>query len=241
VAGTTTTAAATTTDRHPPAGRPRYDGLAGWYDAEIGGLALTPTATGALSRLLGPGSGRCLDLGCGTGLTLPALAGLGWRVVGVDLSGDQLHLALERAGGAGAVLAQADAAALPFPDGAFDAVVSLFTHTDLDDRAGATVEVARVLRPGGRLVDVGTHPCFVTPFAERLASGRVLLHPGYRARGWHAGGPGFGSGIRPRVGVNHLPLADLVGAFLNAGLTLRRLEEPGDDDHPVLLALVLER
>jgi hypothetical protein len=81
----------------------------------------------------------------------------------------------------------------------------------------------------------------VHPFAERPAHGPLLLHPGYRARGWHGDGPGFNVGIRPRVGVNHLPLADLVGGFLAAGFTLRRLEEPGDDDYPFLLALVLER
>jgi SAM-dependent methyltransferase len=244
----TTTAArteTTTTDGSRPGphptGRPRYDGLADWYDAEMRRLALTATAIEALTRLLGPGPGRCLDLGCGTGLALPAVAGLGWRVTGTDLSRDQLRLAGERAGGCGAALVLADAASLPFPGGAFDAVVSLFTHTDLDDPRRVAAEAARVLRPGGRLIDVGTHPCFVAPFAERPPRGPILLHPGYRARGWYGDGPGFSGGIRDRVGAHHLPLAGLVGAFLDAGLALVRLEEPGDDDYPFLLALVLER
>jgi SAM-dependent methyltransferase len=224
----------------PPAG-PRYDGLADGYDAQVRGRPLTLTATGALLRLLGPGPGRCLDLACGTGLSLPGLAGLGWEVTGADLSGDQLRLARRRAAECGAALVRADAARLPFGDGSFDAVVSLFAHTDLDHPGRAAAEAARVLRPGGRLVDVGTHPCFVHPFAERPVTGPVLLHPGYRARGWHGHRPGFNAGIGPRVGVNHLPLADLVGLFLDAGLSLRRLEEPGDDDYPFLLALVLER
>jgi SAM-dependent methyltransferase len=237
------TTATTTEDRagHGRAGRPRYDGLADWYDAEMRRLPLTATATGALLRLLGSGPGRCLDLACGTGITLPDLAALGWDVTGADLSGDQLRIARRRAAECGATLVQADAARLPFPDGGFDAVVSLFAHTDLDDLGRAAAEGARVLRPGGRLLDVGTHPCFVQPFAERPAHGPILLHPGYRARGWHGRGPGFNAGIRPRVGVNHLPLADLVGAFLGTGLTLRRLEEPGEDEYPFLLALVLER
>ena len=221
--------------------RARYDGLADWYDREIRGLKVTGTALDALGRLVGAGPGTCLDLGCGTGIAIPGLLERGWRVVGVDLSGDQLRLARQRAGGPGLGLVAADAAALPFPDSSFDAVVSVLTHTDLDDPEAAFTEAARVLRRGGRLSYVGTHPCFVTPFVERRATGAHLLHPGYRRRGWHHGGPGFGQGIRPRVGVHHLTLADLIGVALGAGLTLVRLEEPGEDDYPFLVALQLTR
>jgi ubiquinone/menaquinone biosynthesis C-methylase UbiE len=58
-----------------------------------------------------------------------------------------------------AVLVAADAAALPFADGSFDAVVSVLTHTGLDRPEAAFAEAARVLRQGGRLSYVGTHPC----------------------------------------------------------------------------------
>jgi SAM-dependent methyltransferase len=220
---------------------PRYDGLADWYDQVIGGLDVTTTATTTLGRLVGAGPGTCLDLGCGTGIAIPALLQRGWRVVGVDLSGDQLRLARQRARAPDAWLVTADATNLPFSNGSFDAVVSLLTHTDFDNPEAAFAEAARVLRRGGRLVYVGTHPCFVTPFVERRPTGAHLLHPGYRDRGWYRAGPGFGQGIRPRVGVHHLPLADLVGAALGAGLTLTRLEEPGDDDYPFLIALQLQR
>jgi SAM-dependent methyltransferase len=220
---------------------PRYDGLAEWYDDVVRGLDVTTIATATLARLLDVGPGRCLDLGCGTGIAVPALAKLGWSVVGVDLSSDQLRVARERVGALGAQLVQADATALPFPHQSFDGVVSLLTHTDFDDPERAFTEAARVLRPGGRLVYVGPHPCFVTPFVERRPTGGHLLHPGYRQRGWKHHGPGFGQGIRPRVGVNHLPLADLIDAVLGSGLTLKRLEEPGDDDYPFLIALALER
>jgi hypothetical protein len=47
--------------------------------------------------------------------------------------------------------------------------------------------------------------------------------------------------IRPRAGVHHLPLADLVDAALGTGLTLTRLEGPGDDDYPFLIAFQLRR
>jgi SAM-dependent methyltransferase len=220
---------------------PRYDGLADWYDREIGSLAVTTTALEVLGRLVGPGPGGCLDLGCGTGIAIPGLLERGWRVVGVDLSGDQLRIAQQRAGPPRAVLVAADATTLPFANSSFDAVASVLTHTDLDDPGAAFAEAARVLRRGGRLTYVGTHPCFVTPFMQRRPTGPHLLHPGYRQRGWHHAGPGFGAGIRPRVGVHHLPLADLIGLALGTGLTLTRLEEPGAEDYPYLIALQLQR
>ena len=222
-------------------GPARYDGLSDWYDRELGSLAVTATALDTLGRLVGPGPGTCLDLGCATGIAIPGLLERGWRVVGVDLSGDQLRVARQRAGAPGARLVAADATALPFADGCFDAVLSMLTHTDFDHPEAAFAEAARVLRRGGRLSYVGVHPCFVSPFVERRPTGTHLLHPGYRRRGWHHAGPGFDQGIRPRVGVHHLPLADLVGAALGTGLTLTRLEEPGNDDYPFLIALQLRR
>jgi SAM-dependent methyltransferase len=220
---------------------PRYDGLADWYDREIGSLAVTTTALDTLGRLVGAGPGTCLDLGCGTGIAIPRLLERGWRVVGADLSGDPPRAPPQRAGTPGVSLVAANAAALPFADRSFDDVISVLTHTDLDDPEAAFAEAAKVLRPGGRLSYVGTHPCFVTPFVERRPSGAHLLHPGYRQCGWHQAGPGFGQGIRPRVGVHHLPLADLIGAALGTGLTLTRLEEPGDEDYPMLIALQLAK
>jgi ubiquinone/menaquinone biosynthesis C-methylase UbiE len=224
--------------------RQRYDGLADWYDQEVRHLAgsnVTATALQSLTGLVGHGPGKCLDVGCGTGIAIPELVKLGWTVVGVDISPDQLRVARERTAGLTADLLEADASHLPFPSASFDAVVSLFTHTDLDDPARVFAEAYRVLRPGGKFVYVGTHPCFVTPFAERKPGADFVLHPGYRRRGWTSSGPGFGQGIRPRVGVNHQTLADFLQAILNSGLMLKEVEEPGDEDYPILLSVAASR
>lgn len=92
--------------------------------------------------------GLLLDAGCGTGGNLPYLARRG-RAVGVDLSEHALQLARRRESN----VARAALAALPFPDGIFDAVVSfdVLYHRWVADDAAAARELARVIRPGGLL------------------------------------------------------------------------------------------
>jgi SAM-dependent methyltransferase len=215
----------------------RYDGHADWYEER--GIQFTLARTPLLLDLLGEGPGRCLDLGCGVGVHLPAITARGWTVVGTDLSADQLHIAAGRA--AGASLVRADAARLPFADRTFDAIVMAFVHTDLDDLAGALAEAARVLAPCGRLVHLGIHPCFIGPFARSRAGEPPQLLPGYRRTAWTRDAPGFGEGLRRRVGSRHVPLAHLLNAVLSAGLALERAEEPGSEDYPGVLALVARR
>src|SRR5262252_4565155 len=111
-------------------GRPRYDGVADWYDANLSGespLAAMPRETAL--RLLGPLAGRLLDVGCGGGSHTAAFGAEGWGVVGIDISESQLELARER----GCEVVQGRAESLPFEDASFDAVVSMWTHTDVDD------------------------------------------------------------------------------------------------------------
>lgn len=215
----------------------RYDGLAEWYDEELG--PFVERSLPDVRELLGTGTGRCLDLACGTGIVSETVAALGWQVVGVDVSADQLRVARERLG-AGAELVEADATALSFADGSFDAAISTFTHTDLDDFAGALREVARVLRPGAPFVYLGLHPCFVGPHsAFARAEGIPDLHTGYLESRRYFEAPGIlnPEGLRARVGALHLPLGALVRAFLDAGLALERFEERAGDEYPAVLAL----
>jgi SAM-dependent methyltransferase len=219
---------------------PRFDGLAAWYDRYVQSADVTSIALESLERLLGDGPGQCLDVGCGTGIAFPLLAALGWTIVGVDVSGEQLAVAADRAAAAGARLVQADATHLPFSDGSFDSVVSVLTHTDFDDSSAVFREAARVLRLGGRFVYVGVHPCFGGPMVERPTTGPPILHPGYGRTGWW--NDGFGDGVRSRVGVNHMPLADFLSAVVAPGFRLERVVEPGsDDDYPTLIALRASR
>jgi SAM-dependent methyltransferase len=217
----------------------RYDGLADYYDERL--REFTLAASEPLKGLVGAGPGRCLDLGCGGGLHFASLIELGWTVTGVDVSGDQLRIARER--GRDAVeLVQADAAELPFGDESFDAVAIVFVHTDVPDYSAVVQEGVRVLRPGGRLVHLGLHPCFVGPFSRYQGpESPPLLFPGYRRTGWTDDAPGFGQGLRRIIGSHHVPLADLVNTLLGAGLRLERLEEPLGYDYPRVLGVAATR
>ncbi len=139
-----------------------YDRLAPIYDL-LAGSSEHRAREEALT-LLSPSPGEAvLELGCGTGTALRALAGRlagRGRLVGLDLSPRMLAQArrkLERAGLAEHLeLYQGDAVAVPLADGAFDAVFTAFTLElfDTPQIPKVLAEVHRLLRPGGRFVVV---------------------------------------------------------------------------------------
>lgn len=216
----------------------RYDGLDEWYDDYARPSA--ESSSDAILGLLGPGTGLCLDLGCGTGLYFDIIRSTGRTPIGIDLSRDQLRRARDM--GRGSLLARSDAAALPIMDGAVDTVTALWVSTDVDDFADVAFEAARVLAPGGIFLVYGVHPCFNGPLVESLADGSRLIHPGYRNGGWHMSSPWWTEGgVRSRVGMRHMPLAELINGFAGSGLHIVRAEEPRDEDVPYILALVARR
>jgi demethylmenaquinone methyltransferase/2-methoxy-6-polyprenyl-1,4-benzoquinol methylase len=103
-----------------------------------------------------PRGGTALDVATGTGdlaLALARVAGPGGRVVGIDFAEAMLEVARRKAHQHGVTVEfrHADALDLPFPNASFDAVTIGFGLRNVTDIPRALAEMARVLRPGGRL------------------------------------------------------------------------------------------
>lgn len=96
---------------------------------------------------------RVLDIATGTGWTSRRIAEHGAKVIGIDISEGMLNAARDIAGERRLDIDYrlADAEALPFADGAFDAVVSTCGVMFAGNRDAAVAELARVCRKGGRI------------------------------------------------------------------------------------------
>lgn len=105
----------------------------------------------ALLRALPLAPGQAwLDVACGPGIVSRALAGRVGAVVGVDLTPAMVAKATaEAAGLPGLRFVEGDAAALPFPEAAFDGAVTRFSLHHIPAPARVVREMARVVRPGG--------------------------------------------------------------------------------------------
>jgi demethylmenaquinone methyltransferase/2-methoxy-6-polyprenyl-1,4-benzoquinol methylase len=137
-----------------------FDRIAGRYDAmnSLMSAGLHHRWRARAAELTGLGSGgAALDVCCGTGdlaLELRRRAGPQGRVVGLDFSTAMLELAQRKSAAAGAAVewVQGNALELPFEDGAFDAATVGFGVRNVADLGRALGELARVVRPGGRVV-----------------------------------------------------------------------------------------
>jgi len=94
---------------------------------------------------------RILDVATGTGLVASGLVRRGATVVALDQSEHMLARARKRAGDAAMTFVQGEAERLPFPDRSFDALTFTYLLRYVDDPAATMRELARVVKPGGRI------------------------------------------------------------------------------------------
>jgi SAM-dependent methyltransferase len=127
-----------------------------WIAGDFGAIARemgAPEAESFVARMeLEPGA-RVLDIACGTGNVTIPLARRGARVTGLDMMPHLLEEARARAAREGLPIRfdEGFAETLPYPDGSFDVLVSMFGIMFSPLPATVVSEMARVLRPGGRL------------------------------------------------------------------------------------------
>ncbi len=163
--------------------RAAYARWARVYDP-VFGLVSAPARRRAVSAVNALPDGRVLEVGVGTGLSLP-LYRRGLRVTGIDLSPEMLARARAKVVREGLdhveALLEMDAEDMTFADHAFDSAVAMFVASVVPNPRRMLAEMRRVVRPGGTLL-------FVNHFAAkgglRLAIERAAA-PFSRALGWH--------------------------------------------------------
>lgn len=146
---------------------PRYDIVnrimtfrmdVGWRKRAVSALGLTPGSV-------------VLDLACGTGDLSHDLMDRGLVPIGVDLSFGMLAAARREF-----ARAQGDGAALPLATAGIDGAVCGFAMRNFTDLGGTFLELARAVRPGGRIVllEVATPPNALLRFGHGIYFGRIV-------------------------------------------------------------------
>ncbi|UZN04353.1 class I SAM-dependent methyltransferase [Cellulomonas sp. S1-8] len=158
----------------------RYARFSGWVAGRLyRRVARDVTALGL------PAGARVLDVGTGPGALprLVAAANPGVRVDAVDLAPEMIAFA-QRTATAGVTYAVADVAALPWPDGTFDLVVSTLSQHHWADPTAGLRELRRVLRPEGRawVYDVRWALPQAHASAGALGSGTSVVREGRLSR-----------------------------------------------------------
>jgi SAM-dependent methyltransferase len=162
-----------------------YDALEPWYEHLYARLHTILRQT--LGRPVPAATSAALDAGCGTGFQAAVLDGLGYRTHGIDASAALLALARRRLPAVAFVHGRLEA--LPYVDGAFDAVACCgSTLSFVAEPAAAVNELGRVLRPGGRLLLEVEHKwsADLVWMAASAAAGDVLGYGVSAAALWRA-------------------------------------------------------
>ena len=178
------------------------------------------------AHLLGDVAGRrVLEIGCGSAPCSRWLRAAGADPVALDVSGVMLARAAElnRRTGLDVALLQADAGALPLADASVDLACSAFGGLPFVSDARATLtEVARVLRPGGRLVASVNHP-MRWPMPDSPDPEDLRVVSSYFDRRPYVETDEHGTTVYVE---HHRTIGDWVRAVVGAGLVLTDLVEP---------------
>jgi demethylmenaquinone methyltransferase / 2-methoxy-6-polyprenyl-1,4-benzoquinol methylase len=213
-----------------------FRGLPRRYDALSSALSFgqDPRWRRALVAAVAPPPGaRVLDVATGTGMVAAELlARCDCTVVGLDQSAEMLAGARARfAGDERVELIEGEAERLPFGDHSFDALTFTYLLRYVDDPAATIGELARVVKPGGR---IGSLEFGVPPLAPARAAWRAYTAVGLpvlgrlASRDWSAVGRFLGPSIRGFY-ARH-PLERIVGYWRAAGLidvTVRQMSLGG--------------
>lgn len=153
-----------------------------WMAGDFGIVAKTISGSAEtfLARLAAPVGAKVLDVACGTGNLAIPLARQGAIVTGVDIAANLVLQARERAAAEGLSVAfdEGDAEALPYPDAAFDIVVSMFGAMFAPRPELVAAEFARVLKPGGRLAMANWNPASFSGRMFKVGANHVPPPPG---------------------------------------------------------------
>ncbi len=162
-----------------------HPGTPRWFNLCIDGLQFRAMRRALALAEVNPRV-RVLDVGCGTGRWLRRYSSLGLDATGVDATPQMLRVARTR--GTNSPLAAGEANHLPFREGEFDVVsdVTVIQHIPAALQAQALLEMARVLKPGGRLILFELIRGDDTHIFPRSPQGWMDLGAscGLRARGW---------------------------------------------------------
>lgn len=197
-----------------------YNRWARFYDR--GRNPLLSLKESEIKRLLGEVRGhRVVELGCGTGRNVIALAEAGADVTAVDFSEEMLAQARQKPGvGHVRFIFHNLEHPLPFENDVYDRVLCSLVLEHVQNLDFAVSEMARICRPDGHLVIIEMHP--------------ALLLKGISA---HFRDPKTGKDIRPRS-VGH-QMSNFIMAAVRAGLTVEDVKEFFDQDSNATWPLLL--
>lgn len=183
-------------------------------------------------RLVPPPVGRAVDIGCGEGRLTRHLKQLGHCMVAIDSSPSLVAAARQFDPSMDVRLA--DAAALPLEDASADLAIAFMSLQDIDDMPAAIREVARVLRPGGKLCMAIVHPLNSAGRFEQSTADAHFVIKGNYLGAFHYADALERDGLMMTFHSQHRPLEAYFMALEKAGFLVEALREPAVPEHAIM-------